>query len=86
MKEVELETELSNMFEKAVKEFPDKFPKMGPTRFTGQTKGFRIIEGNEEQVQNLVAFWAPTEKWKLTPFFEQYPAAQREWLAWREKQ
>ena len=86
LKDIEMETELSNKFQEAIKKFPDKFPQMGPTRFTGRSKGFRVIEAeNEEQLLNLVTFWAPTECWKLTPFFEGYSVAWQHWNEWRTK-
>lgn len=92
MKERDLEMELSRKFQKALEEHPEKFPKLGPTCFTGRTKGFRLIEAeNEEQLMNLVTYWAETETWKLTPYFEAragegYARTTQKWLEWREKQ
>ena len=57
-------------FEKALKEHPEDFPKLSPGIHTGRGVGFRLVEGNEEQLANLVAIWAPVEEWRLEVYFE----------------
>ena len=57
-------------FEKALKEHPNDFPKLSPGIHTGRGVGFRLVEGNEEQLANLVAIWAPVEEWRLEVYFE----------------
>ncbi len=66
------EMELSQKFEKAMKEDPKQFPKMlTNTMFTDRGKGFRIIEAeNEQQIANLIVFWWPTEDWWLEVVLE----------------
>ncbi len=55
MEDREKEGEIGERFSKALKETPEKFPKMlTNTCFTGRCKGFRLIEAdNEEQLKNL---------------------------------
>jgi hypothetical protein len=67
--------------EKAMKENPKAFPKMSPGIHHGRGVGFRLVEGNEEQLRNLVAIWAPVEEWKLEVYFEgdELSAAGRKW-------
>jgi len=55
---------------KAMKEFPEAFPKMSPGIHHGRGVGFRLVEGTYEQLMNLVAIWAPVEEWKLEVYFE----------------
>jgi len=82
-KEAEKEGELSEKFEKALKEHPEAFPKLGESCHTGRGKGFRIIEAeNEEQLMNLVAFWWPTENWKLIPYFHGSDLLGKAWQRW----
>jgi hypothetical protein len=57
-------------FEKALKEHPEDFPKLSPGFHTGRGVGFRLVEGNEEQLANLVTIWAPVEEWRLEVYFE----------------
>ena len=69
--------------EKAMKEHPDEFPKMGPAIRTGGPTSFRFVEGTYEQLQNLVAIWAPVDESRLEVYFEcppWYEVVQR----WRE--
>jgi hypothetical protein len=37
---------------------------------TGRGVGFRLVDGTEEQLANLVAIWAPVEEWRLEVYFE----------------
>jgi hypothetical protein len=37
---------------------------------TGGGVGFRLVDGSEEQLANLVAIWAPVEEWRLEVYFE----------------
>lgn len=57
-------------FEKALKEHPEDFPKLSPSIITGRGVGFRLVEGTEEQLANLVTIWAPVEEWRLEVYFE----------------
>ena len=61
---------VSTKFQKALKEFPDDFPKMSPSSHTGRGVGFRLVEGNEQQLANLAAIWAPVEEWRFEVYFE----------------
>jgi hypothetical protein len=72
MDDREKENEIGERFTKALKETPEKFPKMlTKTCFTGRCTGFRLIEAdNEEQLKNLIAIWWPTENWKLEAYLE----------------
>lgn len=73
LNETEKELELSERFQKALKNHPEAFPKLGEPILTGGGKGFRIIGAeNEEQLLNIVAFWWPTENRKLVPYFNGY--------------
>ena len=66
--DIEKMREISKKVQKAMKDHPEKFPKLSEPNFTGRGKGFRIIEAdNEEQLVNLLAIWHPTEKWNLVP-------------------
>lgn len=65
---------------KAMKENPDAFPKMSPGIHTGRGVGFRLVEGTEEQLLNLIAIWSPVEEWKLEVYFEASDLAK----AWRK--
>jgi len=79
------ENELSDKFDKAMKENPKQFPKMlTKTCFTGRGSGFRIIEAeNEDQLANLVTLWWSTEEWKLEVILEsQGEAMQKAWTKW----
>jgi hypothetical protein len=70
-KDLDQELELDRRFEEALEKTPEKFPKLGKSCHIGRGKGFRIIEAdNEEQLMNLVMFYAPTEDWWLIPFFD----------------
>lgn len=73
-------------FQKALKEHPEDFPKLSQSMHTGRGVGFRLVEGNEEQLANLVAIWAPVEEWKLEVYFEMgensaFSKASRKWNA-----
>jgi hypothetical protein len=83
--ELELEVEMDEKFLKALKKYPDEFPKLGKSCMTERGKGFRIIEAeNEEQLINLVAFWWPTENWKLVPYFHT-PDIDAAIVRWKEE-
>ena len=60
---------VSQKFNKAEEEHPEALPQMGPSIHTGRGVGFRLVEGTEEQLLNLVAIWAPVEEWKLEVYF-----------------
>ena len=72
MEDFDKENEIGERFSKALKETPEKFPKMlTNTCFTSRCKGFRLIEAdNEEQLKNLIAIWWPTENWKLEAYLD----------------
>lgn len=57
-------------FQKALKDHPEDFPKLSPGIHTGRGVGFRLVDGNEQQLANLVAIWAPVEEWRLEVYFE----------------
>ena len=61
---------VSEKFQKALEENPEDFPKMSHGIHTGRGVGFRLVEGTEEQLANLVAIWAPVEEWRLEVYFE----------------
>ena len=61
---------INQKFQKALKENPEDFPKLSPGMHTGRGIGFRLVEGNEQQLANLVAIWAPVEEWRLEVYFE----------------
>ena len=61
---------VSARFQKALKENPDDFPKMSDGIHTGRGVGFRLVDGTEEQLANLVTIWAPVEEWRLEVYFE----------------
>ncbi len=61
---------MQNKFNKALEEFPDDFPKMSVGIHTGRGVGFRLVEGNEEQLMNLAMMWAPVEEWRFEVYFE----------------
>lgn len=61
---------VSAKVEKAMKEYPEAFPKMGPNVHRARGEGFRLVEGTYEQLMNLVAIWSPVEEWKLEVYFE----------------
>lgn len=75
--------EVALKFEKAMEEFPEKFPKMGPAIRTGGPTSFRLVEGTYEQLQNLVAIWAPVDESRLEVYFECPPWAEI-FQRWRE--
>jgi hypothetical protein len=77
---------VSAKFSKALKEFPDDFPKMSPSSHTGRGVGFRLVEGTEEQLANLVGIWAPVEEWRLEVYFEATPDSTfgKAWRRWAE--
>ncbi|MCW4048531.1 MAG: hypothetical protein NWE89_02225 [Candidatus Bathyarchaeota archaeon] len=56
--------------QKAMEEYPDEFPKMGNAMHTANGEGFRLVEGTQEQMANLVAIWSPVDEWKLEVYFE----------------
>jgi len=76
--------EINEKFQKAMKENPDDFPKLSPSMHTGRDRGFRLVEGTEEQLANLVQIWAPVEDWRLEPYFEIGPdsAYGKAWRRW----
>lgn len=43
---------------------------MGPRCHTGRGVGFRLVEGNEQQLANLAQVWAPVEEWRFEVYFE----------------
>ena len=53
-----------------MEEHPEDFPKLSVGIHTGRGVGFRLVEGNEEQLANLVTIWAPVEEWRLEVYFE----------------
>jgi hypothetical protein len=67
--------ETSAKFRKALEENPDDFPKMSESLHTGNGEGFRLVEGTEEQLANLVAIWSPVEDWKLEVYLEAKPGS-----------
>lgn len=47
---------------------PGKYQKyLFPPHFTGQTKGFSIVEGTPEQINNVLIYWTPLLKIKAKP-------------------
>ena len=54
---------------------------MGPSIHTARGEGFRLVDGTEEQVLNLVAIWALVEEWKLEVYFhgDDLSIAYRKW-------
>ncbi len=79
MEDWDKEMELSQKWDKALKENPKQFPKMlTSTLFTGRCKGFRVIEAeNDEQLTNMIIFWWPTEDWWLEAIIESGPTMQK---------
>ena len=71
-------------FQKALKEHPEDFPKLSPSMHTGRGVGFRLVEGNEQQLANLVAIWAPVEEWRLEVYFEAEETSSlgKAWRRW----
>ena len=61
---------VNEKFQKALEKHPEDFPKMGPSSHTGRGVGFRLVEGNEQQLANLAVFWAPVEEWRFEVYFE----------------
>ena len=66
-------------YKKELEENPGKYQEyLFPPHFTGQTKGFSIVEGTPEQINNVLIFWTPLIKFKYIPireaakYFEQY--------------
>ena len=66
-------------YKKEHEENPGKYQEyLFPPHFTGQTKGFSIVEGTPEQINNVLIFWTPLIKFKYIPirkaakYFEQY--------------
>ena len=57
-------------FVKAIEEHPDDFPKLSASIHTGRGVGFRLVEGNEQQLANLAAIWTPVEDWRFEVYFE----------------
>ena len=74
---------VQDKFDKAIVEHPDDFPKLGTGMHTGRGVGFRLIEGTEEQMANLVAIWAPVEEWRLEVYFESSEEDSVFGKAWR---
>jgi hypothetical protein len=68
---------------KALEQHPEAFPKMGESIMTSRGEGFRLVEGTEEQLMNLVAIWTPVEEWKLEVYFhsEDLVNASNRWHA-----
>lgn len=77
-------SKVSAEFQKALKEHPDDFPKMSASIHTGRGVGFRLVEGTEEQLANLVAIWSPVEEWGLEVYFEAKEDSPlgRAWRRW----
>ena len=77
---------VNQKFQKALEEFPNDFPKMGPSSHTGRGVGFRLVEGNEQQLANLVSIWAPVEEWRLEVYLETSPnsAFMKAWTRWAD--
>jgi hypothetical protein len=71
-------------FQKALEENPTDFPKMSDSLHTGDGVGFRLVEGSEQQLANLVAIWSPVEDWKLEVYFEMKPGSpyMKAWQRW----
>jgi len=69
---------------RAMEEFPDEFPKLGPAIHTGNGVGFRLVEGTHEQLANLMAIWASVDDWRLEVVFEcpWYNEVIQRWLAY----
>jgi hypothetical protein len=68
--------------DKAIEQFPHRYPKLHPAALTGLCSGFRIIEAeNEEQLTQLVMFFYPLERWQIKPIFEGKKVSQ----VWRKK-
>jgi hypothetical protein len=61
---------VNERFQKAMKEHPEDFPKMGPSIHTGRGVGFRLVDGTEQQLANLAAIWGPVEEWSFEVYFE----------------
>jgi hypothetical protein len=74
-------SKVNDKFQKALKEHPELLPKLSPGIHHGRGVGFRLVEGNYEQLLNLVAIWAPVEEWKLEVYFEgdELQKAYRKW-------
>ena len=52
-------------------ENPGKYQEyLYPPHFIGQTKGFSIVEGTPEQVNNVLIYWTPLLKLKYKPIRE----------------
>jgi hypothetical protein len=66
---------------KALEQHPEAFPKMGPSIQVARGEGFRLVEGTEEQLMNLMSIWTPVEEWKLEVYFhsEDLYNASRRW-------
>jgi hypothetical protein len=54
---------------------------------TGRGVGFRLVDGTEEQLANLVAIWAPVEEWRLEVYFEADEKSPfgKAWRKWNTK-
>ncbi|MBM3292635.1 hypothetical protein FJY84_08145 [Candidatus Bathyarchaeota archaeon] len=77
-------TKVSEKFQKALKEHPEEFPKLSPSMHTGRGVSFRLVEGNEEQLANLVAIWSPVEEWRLEVYFDTVEGSPlaKAWRRW----
>ena len=70
--------EKSEKLASEIKKFPEKYPKLSPSYFTGRCKGFRLIEAdNEEQLMNLLMYFYPEETWNLMLIFESSKMIER---------
>ena len=68
--------------DRAIKKYPDRYPKLHTAYMTGLCSGFRIVEAeNEEQLTQLVMFFYPLERWDIKPIFNGKSVSQ----VWRKK-